>query len=267
MSPTITTPAMTQAGMILGTAAYMSPEQAKGRPADRRSDIWALGCVLYEMLTGVRPFVGEDVADTLAHILTKEPDWSALPVQTPATIRRLLRKCVERDRTRRLDSALAVRLEIDSVGSDDAVASAAAVRVPPGRLARVPWAVAALGVLAATAAIGGWTPWRATPQPARLAFEVPVASGGGASPMMFAVSPDGMHIVARVQEAGTPRLWVRPMAETDGTVLPRTDGAAYPFWSPDGRTIGFFADGCRRRRCASETAPPARRPRATGPPP
>ena len=240
---TITSPAMTQAGAILGTAAYMAPEQAKGRPVDKRADIWALGCVLYEMLTGVRPFVGEDVADTLAHILTKEPDWSALPAQTPAAIRRLLRKCVERDRTRRLDSAQAVRLEIDGVGSDEAVASAAAVPVPIGRSARVPWAVAVLGVIAAAAAIAGWAPWRATPQPSRLAFEVPVASGGGNSRMMFAVSPDGLHIVARVQDAGTPRLWVRPLAQTDGTVLPRTDGAAYPFWSPDGRTIGFFADG------------------------
>jgi eukaryotic-like serine/threonine-protein kinase len=90
---TITTPAMTQAGMILGTAAYMSPEQAKGRPADKRSDVWAFGCVLHEMLTGNRLFSGEDVADTLAFVLTKEPDWSALPADTPDYLRTLLRRC------------------------------------------------------------------------------------------------------------------------------------------------------------------------------
>src|SRR5262249_31348863 len=101
-SPTITTPAMTAAGIILGTAAYMSPEQAKGRPADKRSDIWAFGCVLYEMLAGKRAFEGEDVSDTLAAILRGEPDWGALPHATPEHVRLLLRKCLEKDRTRRV---------------------------------------------------------------------------------------------------------------------------------------------------------------------
>src|SRR5216683_4882383 len=96
-SPTITTPAMTQAGMILGTAAYMSPEQAKGRPADKRSDLWAFGCVLYEMLTGTRPFDGEDVTDVMVAVLSKEPDWMALPAGTPVPICRLLRRCLEKD--------------------------------------------------------------------------------------------------------------------------------------------------------------------------
>ena len=95
MSPTITTPAMTQAGMILGTAAYMSPEQARGKTVDKRADIWAFGCVLYEMLTGTRAFGGSEISDTLAGILLKEPDWTALPPQTPDAIRRLLRRCAE----------------------------------------------------------------------------------------------------------------------------------------------------------------------------
>src|SRR5499427_735101 len=100
-SPTITTPAMTATGLILGTAAYMSPEQAKGKPADKRSDIWAFGCVLYEMLTGRRAFAGEDVSDALAFILTTEPDWSALTADTPAPIRRLLRRCMTKDHKQR----------------------------------------------------------------------------------------------------------------------------------------------------------------------
>src|SRR4029077_14772396 len=101
-SPTITTPAMTQAGLILGTAAYMSPEQAKGQPADKRSDIWAFGCVLYEMLTGRRAFEGDDVAESLASVIKGEPDWSALPASTPASIRRLLRRCLNKDRRLRI---------------------------------------------------------------------------------------------------------------------------------------------------------------------
>src|SRR5689334_3118246 len=112
-SPTITTPAMTAAGMILGTAAYMSPEQAKGRPADKRSDIWAFGCVLYEMLTGKRAFDGEDVGDTLANILKIDPAWTALPESTPISIRRLLRRCLARDMRRRIGDAAVLRMEID----------------------------------------------------------------------------------------------------------------------------------------------------------
>ena len=104
---------MTGAGMILGTAAYMSPEQAKGRAADRRSDVWAFGVVLYEMLTGQRPFKGDDVSDTLASILTRQPDWTALPAATPPVIRRLLRRCLEKDRTRRLADMADARLDID----------------------------------------------------------------------------------------------------------------------------------------------------------
>src|SRR5262249_40302172 len=101
-SPTITTPAMTLAGVILGTAAHMAPEQAKGRPADERSDIWSFGCVLFEMLTGARAFGGHDVSETLAFVITKEPDWTALPVQTPPSVHRLLRRCLQKDRRRRL---------------------------------------------------------------------------------------------------------------------------------------------------------------------
>src|SRR5262249_24758262 len=107
-SPTITTPAMTGMGVILGTAAYMSPEQAKGRPADKRSDVWAFGCVLFEMLTGARAFGGEDVSDTLAAVLRAEPDWTAVPADVPRSVRVLLRHCLEKNRTSRIaDMAVA----------------------------------------------------------------------------------------------------------------------------------------------------------------
>jgi serine/threonine protein kinase len=114
LSPTITSPAMaTHAGIILGTAAYMSPDQARGKALDKRTDIWAFGCVLYEMLTGTRAFAGDDVTDTLASVLKTEPDWTALPASTPTPIARLLRRSLEKDRKRRLDSAADARLEID----------------------------------------------------------------------------------------------------------------------------------------------------------
>src|SRR5262249_7872510 len=116
MSPTITSPAlMTGVGVLLGTAAYMSPEQAKGRPADKRSDIWAFGCVLYEMLTGKRPFEGEDVTDVLVAVLSREPDWNALPGNTPPSLRKLLRRCLDKDRGRRLADIADARFEIDDV--------------------------------------------------------------------------------------------------------------------------------------------------------
>jgi serine/threonine protein kinase len=109
----LTTPAATRLGVILGTAAYMNPEQARGKPVDRRADIWAFGCVLYEMLAGKRAFAGDDVSDTLAFILTKEPDWRALPTNAPAPVQRLMRRCLEKDRKRRLADVADARLEID----------------------------------------------------------------------------------------------------------------------------------------------------------
>ena len=111
-SPTITSPALTMRGVILGTAAYMAPEQAKGRPVDRRTDIWACGCVLFEMLTGRRPFEGEDTTETIAAVVSKEPDWTALPPSTPASIRRLLQRMLVKNPKHRLDSAAVLRLEL-----------------------------------------------------------------------------------------------------------------------------------------------------------
>ncbi len=246
-SPTITTPAMTQAGMILGTAAYMSPEQAKGRAADRRSDVWAFGVVLYEMLTGQRAFKGEDVSDTLAFILTREPDWATLPADTPPPIRRLLRRCLEKDRTRRLDSAAAARLEIDEALAPSAVDGAT---TPPGpaRAAwsrALPWTLAALMLGLAIAVVLLWAPWRAEKPVDRPLARLDVDLGADVSlpaPSTFgpsvAISPDGTRLV---YASGTPvKLFTRRLDQPKVTELPGTQGASRPFFSPDGQWVGFL---------------------------
>jgi WD40 repeat protein len=251
-SPTITTPAMTQAGMLLGTAAYMSPEQAKGRVADRRSDVWAFGVVVYEMLTGQRAFKGEDVSDTLAFILTREPDWATLPADTPPLIRRLLRRCLEKDRTRRLDSAADARLEIDealaapSVVDGGALQTLAAPRVAGLRV--LTWTLAASTLGLAVALVLLWAPWRAekpVDRPlARLDVDLgadvslPALGIGGSS---VAISPDGTRLV---YASGTPvTLFTRRLDQPKATELPGTQGAIGPFFSPDGQWVGFVTDG------------------------
>ena len=158
----ITSPAvLTGAGMILGTAAYMSPEQAKGRTADRRTDVWAFGVVLYEMLTGERPFKGDGISDTLASVLTRPPDWTALPSTTPPLIRRLLRRCLEKDRARRLADIADARLEIDDALSGSN-ADAAEARPDSRTRERLAWSAALLLVGVTAAAIVRWAPRRAS---------------------------------------------------------------------------------------------------------
>ena len=254
MSPTITTPAMTQAGVILGTAAYMSPEQAKGRVVDKRSDVWAFGAVLYEMLTARRAFEGDDVSDTLARILMKEPDWTTLPAGTPAPLRRLLRRCLEKDRKRRLDSAADARLEIE-----EALTSPAAIDGPgspttdsrvPTRGHALPWTVAAIFGAALVSALVLWAPWRAAtvPAPRRLLASIGAAaalpSDSGAAAIL---SPDGTTLAFVAQQANLSRLFVRPLEQLPATALAGTEGAASPFFSPDGRWIAFFAGGKLKR--------------------
>jgi Tol biopolymer transport system component/aminoglycoside phosphotransferase (APT) family kinase protein len=248
-SPTITSPAqMTGVGVILGTAAYMAPEQAKGRSADKRSDMWAFGVVFFEMLTGQRAFVGEDVAETLAQVLTKEPEWSALPASTPGAVRRLLRRCLSKDRKRRLDSAADAGLEIDEALKEETTAALSPLSVPPVQQSLFPWVLAALATTAAAVTVALWAPWRTIPEPARVMFDMETAAPGGTGPLpMFAVSPDGTHVVARVVDGDVQKLWVRPLARLEGVTLQRTDTGAYPFWSADGQAIGFFADDKLKR--------------------
>jgi eukaryotic-like serine/threonine-protein kinase len=240
-SPTITSPAlMTGAGMILGTAAYMSPEQAKGRPADRRSDLWAFGCVLYEMLTARRAFPGADVSDTLATVLKREPDWTALPAGTPTAIRRLLRRCLEKESGRRLRDIADARIEIE-----DASAPPDVVPTPTGTSARLLWLLMTLAVVVATVLDIGWRFARAPTDAPETRFEI--LTPPPTDPTAFALSEDGRQLAFVAAAEGGPRLWVRRLDQVTAQVLPRTEDANYPFWAPDGRAIGFFADGKLKR--------------------
>jgi serine/threonine protein kinase len=238
-SPTITSPAMqTIVGVLLGTAAYMSPEQAKGDEADRTSDVWAFGCVLYEMLTGRVAFQGATVSETIASVLKDEPDWRRLPTDTPENIRRLLRRCLNKDRKRRIQHIGDARLELEepSVASPHTVA--------PSRRERIAWTTA-VTALAIVATVGAWRALRTPPAApeVRLELNTPPTS----DPISFAISPDAQKIVYVATSDGRSRLWLRYLGGVAAQVLAGTDGATFPFWSPDSRSIGFFADSSLKR--------------------
>jgi len=247
MSPTITTPAMTQAGMILGTAAYMSPEQAKGRAADRRSDVWAFGAVLFEVLTGRRLFGREDISETLAAVLTHTPDFDALPASVPLSVRRLLERCLARDRRQRLDSMAAVRLDLD-----DTAAPSEAAAEPLARSRLTSWMAAALlvGVIGGTTATLLWLNTRAIAD-----GEVVVAQIAAPRTTIaafhdgFAFSPDGRTLAFAGRDAdGVSRIWLQRVDRAAAAEpLQGTEGAHHPFWSPDGAQLAFFAEGDLRR--------------------
>jgi len=246
-SPTLSIHA-TEAGIILGTAAYMSPEQARGRFVDKRSDIWSLGCVLFEMLTGKRLFAGGNATDTIVAVVTNEPDWHALPGSVPPGVHRLLRRSLEKDPKRRLDSAAAVRLEID-----DAL-NPAIVATPPNRwnsppvTNRLPWAIAAALGIALVVAVAyllraaPTAPVAAQP-PIHLLLSEQVPTWTAGSERSFAISPDGRRIVYVATSTGTPQLYLRDMRAVDAKPIAGTENALNPFFSLDGLRIGFFADG------------------------
>ena len=242
-SPTITSPAMTRLGTVMGTAAYMSPEQARGHSADKRSDVWAFGCVLYQMLTGKRAFKGDGMSDTIAAVLRADPDWTLLGPQVPEPITTLLRRCLEKDHKRRLRDIGDARLELD------AGESATVGRVTTaGRLTeRFAW-MAALVVLALVAlGFGVWAIRNpAVPNEVRLEFNPP-ATWDPLDLASLAVSPDGQSVVFVAAWDGQLQLCVRRLNSEDIRPLTGTEGAYFPFWSPDSRSIGFFADGLLKR--------------------
>ena len=218
----------TQAGAILGTATYMSPEQARGQAVDTRTDIWAFGCVLYEMLTGSRVFAGHTSAESLAEVLKTDPDWSRLPAQTPENIRRLLDRCLRKERSRRLKDVADARLEIDDLSLS--------VR-PPDRVSlkrgeRAMWAAAVATLLVASFAIVALNRPPGEPE-RRLEINLPPRTSA------FALSPDGLTVTFVAPSEGQSRLWVRPLNTLTASALAGTEGARLPFWSPDGRSIGF----------------------------
>ena len=239
----ITSPGITMRGAVVGTAAYMPPEQAKGRLIDRRADIWSFGAVLFEMLTGERAFPGEDSAETIAAVLGRDPDWSLLPAATPRIIRTLLHRCLERDPRRRLDSAAAIRLEIEEALTRPERGEVAAP--PSGAHTFVPWTIAVAALAGLIATLAAWGPWRAMPSPPELRTDIVTPATD--DPASFAVSPDGRQIVFSASGDGTLRLWLRSLAATAAQPLAGTEGGRYPFWAPDSRSIGFFTDTALKR--------------------
>ena len=259
MSPTITTPAMTQAGMILGTAAYMSPEQAKGRTVDKRSDVWAFGCVCFEMLTGTRAFEGEDVADTLANVLKREPDWTALPADVPDQIRLLIKRCLEKDRKARISDVGVARFLLTETMPTDAAAAVTATG-SASRRRIVAAASVTLLVGAAVAALATWALTRPAPstrQPMRFALVPPAAQALALNTTVrnLVLSPDGTHLVC---VAGSDsHLMVRAIDQLDAVPLRGITDASAPFLSPDGRWVGFFTGAGGELRKVSIAGGPA----------
>jgi serine/threonine protein kinase len=246
-SPTITTPAMTQAGMILGTAAYMSPEQAKGSEADKRSDVWAFGAVLYEMLTGRRAFDGEDTVDVLSRVLQREPDWVALPAGVSPTLVLYLKRCLYKDSKQRLGDIHDMRLALEGAfETAELQTTASATATPRRRMARMAaFVVAVLGMVTLAFLTARYL--RETPPPAPPETRTEIVAGATNDPTSFALSPDGQQIVFVAAGDGASRLWLRSLATTTAQPLSGTEGATAPFWSPDGRSIGFFADNALKR--------------------
>jgi Tol biopolymer transport system component len=255
-SPTLTSPAlMTGAGVILGTAAYMAPEQARGKAVDKRADIWAFGCVVYELLTGRRAFGGDEVPDTMVAVLSHEPDWTALPPGA-ALLEPLLRRCLVKDPRKRLRDIGEARLALDALGDGTASTSASAAVV--ATTARVsfrqilPW-IAASVVATSLIAVGAWGSLRPNnAEPTE--FRATILPPEGTRPAMafgaqlFALSPDGRHIAfVRLDSDGQRHLWVRETNSLSARPLRGTEGAMAPFWSPDSQSIGFATDGRLQR--------------------
>jgi serine/threonine-protein kinase len=229
-SPTLTLSG-TRAGVVLGTAAYMSPEQARGTTADKRADIWSFGVVLYEMLTGRHLFRGETVSDTLAGVLKTDPDWKALSPDTPASIRRLLRRCLERDRKRRLRDIGDALIEIDWPAEALPPASPR-----PGIRPRIAWAAAGLSALLAIVVTWGWLRNPTAPPRTVTRWEMTFAS------LIFSpsLSRDGTRLAYSEFSEGSPRLMLRMMDQLEGTSIPGADFAGNKAFSPDGQWIAYM---------------------------
>jgi len=251
-SPTLSM-AATKAGIILGTAAYMSPEQARGKPADRRADIWAFGVVLYEMLSGKQIFGGETASDSMAAVITREPDWTALPAGVPPRIRELLRRCLTKDPKQRLRDIGEARIAIEqAIANPEAMESAAQPTTtpavtPPAWLRGMPWALAALAI--GFAAFSFWrTPPAAENSVARFAIPFPTGAALGAPNCLnLAISPDGNQIAFVLTTEGASQVMLRAANALDFTPVAGTEGGVCPFFSADSKWLGFVSGGSMKK--------------------
>ena len=245
-SPTLTSPPLTGSptmpGVILGTAAYMSPEQAKGKTVDKRTDIWAFGCVLYELLTGKMVFAGETVTDILGAVLHEEPDWSALPEYIRPGIHALLRRCLQKEARHRLRDAADVQIQIEDSSK---------VSLATQKISRPAWRQLVFPVTTAvvvTTIIVGIAVWNLKPPASQsmARFTVALPSDqrlGGLGQRPFAVSPDGTMLVYVAERGDSTQLFLRELDLGESNPIPGTEGAFSPFFSPDGQWVGFFTDG------------------------
>ena len=238
-SPTLTQPGLTGAGIVLGTAAYMAPEQAMGKAADVRSDIWAFGVVLFEMLTGRPVFAGETALEQLSSALKTDPDWTSLPAGTPPAVRSLLRRCLQKDRSGRLRDIADARFQIEEAINEPTTpvlvgASGRKSRERRGWIA---------GLIAAAAMAAGATHYLSRPQSIGEEVRFEVATPPTADPTAFAISPDGKKLVFEATSDGKSRLWLRSLDAVQARPLAGTEEATSPFWLPDSRVAGFSADG------------------------
>jgi serine/threonine protein kinase len=255
-SPTLSH-AATQAGILLGTAAYMSPEQARGKKVDRRADIWSFGCVLFEMLSGKPAFKGETISDTLAAVIRAEPDWSDLPGNLPPSITRLLRRCLTKDHNQRLrdigEARIALERAVSGVPGESSALAPATIAAQPLWRRALPWAVAAIAIAIAIASSSlYWLANQGEPhQVMQLSLSLPEPLAGVFDPnpgSPFAISPDGSQIVFVASVAGKPtQLYLRPLDQQTASPVPGTESATQPFFSPDGQSVGFFALGKMRK--------------------
>ncbi len=240
-SPTLTA-AATQMGVIMGTAAYMSPEQAKGRTVDKRGDVWAFGAVLYEMLTGHRAFAGSDVSEVLASVLAREPDWTLLPSHVSPVLGTYLRRCLNKDPKQRIGDVQDVRLAME--GAFETTLTGPAAISPLRRWQRPATSVASLVVGAALATGLAWM-LRAPPcSPADIVRSTitlpPEQRLGRLQPIVL--SPDGTQLIYAATTGTTSQLYLRPLDAFEARPIPGTEGAIGPFFSPDGAWVGFTAD-------------------------
>jgi serine/threonine-protein kinase len=253
-SPTLTARA-TQMGMIIGTAAYMAPEQAKGKAVDKRADVWAFGVVFYEMLTGRRAFAGDDVSETLASVLKDTPSIAALPADVPPSVKRLLRRCLEKDRTKRLDSMAAARLEIDdAIAGEPAATAPAAAPVPQPRIQ--PAMIAGAIALALVVGAGAWflkpSPVPAAPTVSRFSVTLPAGSNWTRSGRhVIAVSPNGTHVAYIADN----KLFLRKIDQFEAVAVSSVNDPLEVFFSPDSEWIGFHAAGKLQKVAITGGAP------------